>query len=64
MNTRRFLLAAVLALATLPASGADKVHRLALQISDDTPDANARVVPSGVVSLIELGEKGWTIVRP
>ncbi|HEY2418551.1 MAG TPA: hypothetical protein VGH84_11580 [Steroidobacteraceae bacterium] len=26
--------------------------------------ANARIVPSGVVSLIELSEKGWTIVRP
>jgi len=26
--------------------------------------ANARIVPSGVASLIELSEKGWTIVRP
>ncbi len=26
--------------------------------------ANARIVPAGVVTLIELGEKGWTIVRP
>ena len=26
--------------------------------------ANARVVPAGVVTLIELGEKGWIIVRP
>jgi intracellular sulfur oxidation DsrE/DsrF family protein len=26
--------------------------------------ADARIVPSGVVSLIELSEKGWTIVRP
>lgn len=26
--------------------------------------AGARVVPAGVVTLIELGEKGWTIVRP
>src|ERR1044071_8075486 len=26
--------------------------------------AGARIVPSGVVSLIELSEKGWTIVRP
>jgi uncharacterized protein len=25
---------------------------------------NARRVPAGVVRLIELGEKGWTIVRP
>ena len=26
--------------------------------------ANAEHVPAGVVTLIELGEKGWTIVRP
>ena len=25
---------------------------------------NAKVVPSGVVTLIELSEKGWTIIRP
>lgn len=25
---------------------------------------NATLVPAGVVRLIELGEKGWTIVRP
>jgi uncharacterized protein len=25
---------------------------------------NAKLVPAGVVTLIELGEKGWTIVRP
>jgi hypothetical protein len=25
---------------------------------------NARRVKAGVVTLIELGEKGWTIVRP
>ena len=38
MNTRRFVMAAILAFAALPAVAADKVHRLALQISDDTPD--------------------------
>ena len=148
MNTRRFLLAAGLAVTALPAFAADKVHHLALQISDDTPDkmnavlnvaanvaryyagtgeeievrivafnaglnmlrtdrspvlarlksmseslpsvifdacantrenmarsegkkpdeipiwAGAKVVPSGVVTLIELSEQGWTIVRP
>jgi intracellular sulfur oxidation DsrE/DsrF family protein len=26
--------------------------------------ANATRVPAGIVTLIELGEKGWTIVRP
>lgn len=25
---------------------------------------NAEIVPAGVVTLMELGEKGWTIVRP
>ncbi|MGH6727637.1 MAG: hypothetical protein ACREB8_14005 [Pseudolabrys sp.] len=25
---------------------------------------NAKRVPAGVVTLIELGEKGWTIIRP
>lgn len=148
MFVRRFLLVAALAIAALPAMAADKVHRLALQISDDSPEkmtavlnvaANvsrhysevgqeveiriiafnaglhmlridktpvlarlksiseslpnvafeacgntrdnmarnegkkpeeiplydkAKVVTAGVVSLIELSEKGWTIVRP
>jgi intracellular sulfur oxidation DsrE/DsrF family protein len=26
--------------------------------------ANADRVPSGIITLIELSEKGWTIVRP
>ncbi len=26
--------------------------------------SNAKIVPAGVVQLIELNEKGWTIVRP
>jgi hypothetical protein len=148
MNTRRLLLAAAFALVATRALAADKVHRVALQISDDAPEkmnavlnvaantaryyagigqeieirivafnaglnmlrtdrspvlarlksiseglpnvgfeacantrenmarsegkkpeeipiyADARTVPSGVVSLIELSEKGWTIVRP
>jgi len=148
MILRAFLAAVALAMATLPSAAADKVHRLALQISDDAPDrmtavlnvaANvsrhysqageevdirivafnaglnmlrtdrspvlarlksvseslpnvsfeacgntrdtmarnenrkpeeiplfpgARIVQAGVVSLIELNEKGWTIVRP
>jgi intracellular sulfur oxidation DsrE/DsrF family protein len=148
MKSRRFLLTAALAAAVLPAQAADKVHRVALQISDDTPDkmnavlnvaanlaryysskgeeveirvvafnaglnmlrtdrspvlarlksiseslpnvafdacantrenmaraegkkpedipiyANAQMVPSGVVTLVDLGEKSWTIIRP
>jgi len=148
MFVRRFLLAAVLAVVALPALATDKVHHLALQISDASVDkmtavlnvaanvsrhysevgeeveirivafnaglvmlrtdkspvltrlksvseslpnvafeacgntrdsmarnegkkpeeiplfAGAKIVTAGVVSLIELGEKGWTIVRP
>ena len=148
MILRAFLAFLALALVVMPAAAADKVHRLALQISDDAPDkmtavlnvaANvarhyssvgeeveirivafnaglnmlrtdrspvlarlkfiseslpnvsfeacgntrdtmarnenrkpediplypeARIVQAGVVSLIELNEKGWTIVRP
>ena len=148
MMTRRLLTIAALALPSAPARAADQVHRLAVQISDDSPEkmntvlnsvanvarhyaakgeeieikvvafnaglnmlrtdrspvlarlksvseslhnvsfeacnntrenmaraegkkpeeipiyANARIVPSGVVSLIELSEKGWTILRP
>ncbi len=148
MIVRRLLLTAVLLGAAMPVAAADKVHRLALQISDDTPEkmstvlgnaANVaryysgkgeeveirivafhgglnmlrtdkspvaakvkaaaeslpnvtfeacrntiegmaknegkkpediplfpgvKVVPSGVVELLELGEQGWTIVRP
>ena len=148
MFARRFFLAAAFAAAALPAAAADKVHHLALQISDSSPDkmtavlnvaanvsrhysevgeeieirivafnaglimlrtdkspvlerlksvseslpnvsfeacgntrdtmarnegkkpdgsplfAAAKVVTAGVVSLIELSEQGWTIVRP
>ena len=148
MLARRFFLAAAFVVAALPAMAADKVHHLALQISDDSPDKmtavlnvaanvsrhysevgeeveirivafnaglnmlrtdktpvlarlksiseslpnvtfeacgntrdnmarnegkkpeeipilpNAKIVTAGVVSLIELGEKGWVIVRP
>ncbi len=38
MFARRFLLAAAVAAMAFPALAADKVHRLALQISDDTPE--------------------------
>ncbi len=148
MILRALLAFAALALLAMPVTAADKVHRLALQISDDAPDkmtavlnvaANvarhyssvgeeveirivafnaglnmlrtdrspvlarlksiseslpnvsfeacgntrdtmarnenrkpeqillfpgAKIVQAGVVSLIELNEKGWTIVRP
>lgn len=148
MKLRNTLVAALLVLASWPAAAADKVHHLALQISDNSPEKmtavlnvaanvsryysgigeeveirivafnagldmlrmdkspvldrvksfgesmpnvafeacgntrdtmarnehkkpdeipllpDAKIVTAGVVSLIELGEKGWTIVRP
>jgi len=149
MSSRRLVMAGAFSLlAARPAFAADKAHRLALQVSDDSPDkmnavlnvaantaryysgigadveirvvafnaglnmlradrspvlarlkaisesmpnvdfdacsntrdnmarnegkkpdeipiwTGARLVPSGVVTLIELSEKGWTIVRP
>jgi intracellular sulfur oxidation DsrE/DsrF family protein len=148
MTARRFLLAGLLLFAAFPAVAGDKIHRLALQISDDSPEkmntvlGNAtnvahyysgkgekleikvvaysgglnmlrtdkspvlerlksvsesvpnitfeacnntiegvakkegekpseiplvpgtKVVPAGVVELMELNEQGWTIVRP
>ena len=44
MLARRFFLTAVVVLATLPATAGDKVHRLALQISDDTPEKMTAVL--------------------
>ena len=38
MTNRRFLLAGLLLFAAFPAVAGDKVHRLALQISDDSAD--------------------------
>lgn len=148
MIVRRLLLTGVLLLAVYPAAAADKVHRLVLQISDNSPEKmntvlgnasnvaryyagkgekfeirvvaysgglnmlrtdkspvlerikevrkdiptlqfeacnnsiegmakaegkkpseiplvdGARIVPAGVVELMELNEQGWTIVRP
>lgn len=148
MKFRNTMLAALIVLAAWPAAAADKVHHLALQISDNSPEkmtavlnvaanvsrhysevgeeveirivafnaglnmlrtdkspvldrlksfgesmpnvafeacgntrdtmarnehkkpeeipllAGAKVVTAGVVSLIELSEKGWTIIRP
>ena len=39
-------------------------HRENKQVSDIPLFAGSKVVPAGVVELIELGEKGYTIVRP
>lgn len=39
-------------------------HRENKKVSDIPLFAGSKVVPAGVVELIELSEKGWTIVRP
>ena len=39
-------------------------HRENKQVSDIPLFAGSKVVPAGVVELIELSEKGYTIVRP
>jgi uncharacterized protein len=39
-------------------------HRENKKVSDIPLFAGSKVVPAGVVELIELGEKGYTIVRP
>ena len=58
---RRLLLAAAMLLATLPALATDKPHRLALQISDDTPEKmNAVLNVAGNVARY-YGEKGEEI---
>jgi len=58
---RRLLLAAAIVLAALPARAADKAHRLALQISDDTPEKmNAVLNVAGNVARY-YGEKGEEI---
>ena len=45
MTTRRFVMAAAFALVAAPSAfAAGKVHRLALQISDDTPDKMTAVL--------------------
>ena len=39
-------------------------HRENKQVSDIPLFAGSRIVPAGVVELMELNEKGYTIVRP
>jgi len=39
-------------------------HRENKQVSDIPLFAGSKIVPAGVVELIELNEKGYTIVRP
>ena len=63
MFARRFLLAAVLAVAALPAMAADKVHHLALQISDDTPEKMTAVLNGKQYSEGNVKQMDWTFAQ-
>jgi len=39
-------------------------HRENKQVSDIPLFAGSKIVPAGVVELLELNEQGWTILRP
>ena len=63
MIARHFLLAGLLLFAALPAVAADKdkVHRLALQISDDSPDKMNTVLGNATNAARYYSEKGETL---
>lgn len=58
MTARRFLLAGLLLFAAFPAVAGDKVHRLALQISDDSPDKMNTVLGNATNAARYYSEKG------
>lgn len=58
MTARRFLLAGLLLFAAFPAVAGDKVHRLALQISDDSPDKMNTVLGNATNAAHYYAEKG------
>jgi intracellular sulfur oxidation DsrE/DsrF family protein len=60
MTARRFLLAGLLLFAAFPAvaEDKDKVHRLALQISDDSPDKMNTVLGNATNAARYYSEKG------
>src|ERR1700761_6862902 len=60
MIDRRFLLAGLLLFAAFPAVAADKdkVHRLALQISDDSPDKMNTVLGNATNAQHYYAERG------
>ncbi|HEY2872553.1 MAG TPA: hypothetical protein VGJ56_11570 [Reyranella sp.] len=58
MTNRRFLLAGLLLFAAFPAMAGDKVHRLALQISDDSPDKMNTVLGNATNAAHYYSEKG------
>lgn len=58
MIARRFLFAGLLLFAAFPAMAGDKVHRLALQISDDSPDKMNTVLGNATNAARYYSEKG------
>ena len=58
MTARRFLLAGLLLFAAFPAMAGDKVHRLALQISDDSPEKMNTVLGNATNAARYYSEKG------
>src|ERR1700757_2205127 len=58
VTVRRFLLAGLLVFAAFPAMAGDKVHRLALQISDDSPDKMNTVLGNATNAARYYSEKG------
>jgi intracellular sulfur oxidation DsrE/DsrF family protein len=58
MTNRRFLLAGLLLFAAFPAVAGDKVHRLALQITDDSPEKMNTVLGNATNAARYYAEKG------
>ncbi len=58
MTARRFLLAGLLLFAAFPAVAGDKIHRLALQISDDSADKMNTVLGNASNAARYYSEKG------
>jgi len=58
MTVRRFLLAGLLLFAAFPAMAGDKVHHLALQISDDSPDKMNTVLGNAANAAHYYAKKG------
>ena len=58
MTVRRFLLAGLLLFAAFPAMAGDKVHHLALQISDNSPDKMNTVLGNATNAAHYYAEKG------
>ena len=58
MALRHFILAATVAFAALPAVAGDKIHHLALQITDDSPEKMNTVLGNATNATRYYSEKG------